>query len=301
MDLTLYYRDGAVEWRMEARTYAVDQHLGLEMPTQVSLRYRHDVPSDVAIPFKLHVHVSGSEVSIFDIESAPLDAILETLLKLEQRPIFGPYFAPSAFSNYQSPQLVGVVLGPGEVQGCDNPDSDFAVSWHHPCGGIVKEGALLRCRYKPPSHVEEIGNHVVISSPLRRLLNIEASLVDSHGVSFRDQVLEGWYGIKVTSVCSVIDHDCFAPTTECALCGSSYTPWRGVWIAKPNTELFGTIHSDESGYEHDQTRHPIIVSREVAVMIRKSLGHRGYSLEPVYSCESDFGKLAKQVIRCFKN
>jgi hypothetical protein len=263
------------------------------MGTLLTLRFSKDLPSELAGRLGAHCQVSGAELSVANIETAPIREVLRHILPFKNSLIFGPYFVrTSGAKDFKSPDVVGGVLGPGEVQGCTNAASDFDPVWPAPCLGLVREGLPLRCHFPPKGLVEMIGEHLIFSTQMIRLLGADKVGKVTRSVHLKNAVLENWVGFTFHHSCRVIDPICFAPPTCCALCHTPYRPWRGLWLGKVESSIGMDVCVDASGYEHHATQHPVIVSPESANTIFKIFrGNRGFSLEPIFDISSDYGRL----------
>jgi hypothetical protein len=264
------------------------------MGTLLKLRYSKNLPVELTAGLGSHSHISGQELSIYDVENVRISEITKLLQPLNKWLIFGPYFVPKRSADYRSSDVVGVVLGPGEVQGAYNSLSDFDPAWPLPCKGIVKQGIPLECRFKPKGHVEAIGDNLIFSKMLLKLLGEEKAGRTTNSVNFKGKLLENWVGFSFSSSCNIISPISFAPSTHCALCQSPYTPWRGVWLGNASASEIN-VCTDVIGVEHYQSRHPIVISKDLAITIDKTLGDNGLNLEVIYSLSSDYGKLIRDI------
>ena len=263
------------------------------MGTLLLLRFNKKIPLDLTRIFGVYCHVSGAELSVFDIEKAPLKEIFTRILPLKESLIFGPYFLPKKVVTWKnvSSDVIAAVLGPNEVQGISNPVIDFDPAWPSPCWGVMKERIPINCLYKPKGLVEMIGDNTILLKPIINLLGSNKVGRITNTVQFKGELLKDWFGFSFNHPCNIISHICFGKPEKCVQCNSSYTSWRGVWVGNHSQINNCEVCLDVSGYEHCESRHPILVSNEKAAEISKIFPKKGYNLEPVYNISSNYGKV----------
>ena len=229
-------------------------------------------------------------MTVYEAPAFAWPKILRFLKELDLSPRkSGAYFITRGESRWTADptDVIGAVLGPEDVQGAENGSGDFDPSLPGQCRGYVAPGRPIVGSTLPRGRLASVGNDLVFHDGLIRLLGSTSGVI-THSVQVRGKIVPGWHGFRLSDSCDAVDPRCFAPQATCALCGSPYRSWNGVWVGNrheiPENPAYGRL-----GFEHLDLDHPIVVNPARAIRIAR-MCRNGICTDPIYDATGPTGK-----------
>jgi hypothetical protein len=259
------------------------------MSLTVTVQTNRPVSAESAKRFNF-LAVRDNGLLMYQVESSPWEAALDYLIGREQVGfIRSPSFVQTSKVSELLGEAVALILGADDGQPPMNDPEDCSPVLPGPCRGHVKDDIPLKITEKPTGHLNSIGDSLICSQALCRVFH-EFNIGDpNQPVLYKEAPLHGWSRCRLQPTFSIIDPLCVGPTLECALCHQPYSPSVGVWVGQSNESEPLGLAMDEVGHSHFALRHPLIVSKPLAMTLNRLLKHKGYYLAPVYHPASRTG------------
>jgi hypothetical protein len=142
-----------------------------------------------------------------------------------------------------------------------------------------------------------VGDDMIFTKQIINLIGTDDVGKITHGVEYQGQPMLNWIAFAPHCTRNMISSICFDKPVHCSRCSHPYTFWRGIWIGCRDRLGEGEVFVDTIGYEHHESRHPIVVSPSLAQRIASGFPRKGYSLQPIHDSASKLGELITFICR----
>lgn len=193
--------------------------------------------------------------------------------------------------------VAAVVSGDGNaVVDCLNPRTDFVSEVPAPCAAAVRFDRPLDLQQRPRHSITHVGANLVFAERLLDRLGWN-TLGQSYPIHFKGRPTAGYCRWLPDAAADLLAPLC-RKECLCWRCGTPIDAPLGIWLSSRPTADFPAVCANHPGFGHARGESPIVVSREMAEQFVRTIGPRGYELEPVFAIDSFVGRTAVEFVRC---